>query len=835
MTKPLSSSHADIVAFCRQAFPSPLASHTKPASTNTSSPKPVSCKEQSSLQATSSTSTPQKPLVFSPVKTSLDALPDELKLEILGYLPFKTVAHMGALSKTWCRVTRDNLLWRRKIETDLPWLTVPKNTKTDFLATFKTYYEKRNTDLPDFQEHCDKAMIPEIKKAFPFMTNIPEEFIKEFDELYQKILPEIKRIFSIMRHGQECIEAFDELCRYFEKYPNLLTNYHYETIHYKNALMVLTERGNLVLNKEFFLKIKERLTAENPILLNLNLIGWMIALHAYKNWDTEIKPYLINNFTEQKKALSAALHYSNHKAVEKLLEFETLHCAMEIDNCKNTPLFMAAKFSDLEMITLLLLRGASATVNTPNLYNKRPLHVVACRGNIAMIQKLLGAGAEANALCKWGWTPFLYLIRYAADPEEGMTLLINAGAKLELDTLAKDIDGWNALMTAAGKNNPQAVQFLLDEGARIDLRDNEGKTALDITLDYYQKSIAKHNYHNQTQRLVIIRLLLSHPFTTFPALHEALKRGSLNQENLHEIHEYLNQNPDFKIPQAFFDDITDYLEKNTDLELKKIFYFVFFLSSYVNNYANKKDYKKWFSLLSPLMKFVDGLDKEIKTLTQTYTHRDTLSPENYTVALHFFRKFENFPWVEALLDADAEFNILPQNEEITLDLTLTNKDNMLTRILISRLFKMYITQTTLASREDHNFSLCNAAKKECLSKAEVGSINLFLDENPKFKISHEFIQNLKDYLEKKKLSTDAKEIFHFSLILCYYVNRYQNKREHHQFLFLSLDGLPQFFSRSEKLKAMEAWLTTAASSGRKALQTQYPALTHDKLKNTLSL
>ena len=41
-------------------------------------------------------------------------------------------------------------------------------------------------------------------------------------------------------------------------------------------------------------------------------------------------------------------------------------------------------------------------------------------------------------------------------------------------------DGWTPLMTAAFKGNPELVRYLLDEGADSSLKNQEGKTALDI-------------------------------------------------------------------------------------------------------------------------------------------------------------------------------------------------------------------------------------------------------------------------------------------------------------------------------------------------------------------
>ena len=735
---------------------------------------PSPCNSRSELQATSTRSTQES--------SSLDDLPDELKIQILAHLPFKTIAQMGRFNKTWRTVTRDNFLWKEKISTDFPWLTVSENQKTDFLKIFKTHHKE--------------------------------------------IPPEIKIIFSIMAHGQECIEKFDELCEYFEKYPDLITKSIYQMPHYKDALAGLIERKNPALNKEFFLKIKKYLATKNPTLLNWNLMRWTIALHAYENWDEEIKPYLEHDIFELINAFYTAIHYNNHDAVEKILDFKKLDCQTEL--FASTPLSIAAKFSDLAMIDLLFKRGAWATptVIIPT-YNGYPLHAAAVRGNIAMMQKLLEAGAEVDVSNEKGWTPLLSLIKDATLPEEGLPLLIGAGANVNAR-----VQTWTAVMLAVEACNPQALQLLLDKGAWLDCRNKENKTALDLALDFYRHDMLQHNYYNQAQWFEIIRLLLSHPFASFPALRAALKQGSLNQENLHDINQYLNQTPDFKIHQEFIDDINNYLKRNAGPELKKIFHFFLFLSSYINNYTNKKDHKSWFSLLSLLIKFVDGLEKEIATLTKTYTPRNMLSPQNYNVALHFFRKFDNLPWVETLLDADTKLNILPEN---ALDLALTHDDRLLTCTLISHLFKTHIMQTTPLSCEAHHFSLCDAAKKEDFNKADLDNIHRFLNANPKFKISDKFMQNLKNYLEKKNLSSETKEILHFSLILCYYVNRYQNRREHHQVLFLRLDGLPQFFSRSEKLKAMGVWLTTPLLSEKNTLQTQYPALTYGKLRKTLSL
>jgi ankyrin repeat protein len=58
---------------------------------------------------------------------------------------------------------------------------------------------------------------------------------------------------------------------------------------------------------------------------------------------------------------------------------------------------------------------------------------------------------------------------------EVLNLLAENGAKLDL----KSNDGTSALIFAAQNGNREIVKLLLEKGASPDLKDNEGKTALD--------------------------------------------------------------------------------------------------------------------------------------------------------------------------------------------------------------------------------------------------------------------------------------------------------------------------------------------------------------------
>jgi uncharacterized protein len=102
-----------------------------------------------------------------------------------------------------------------------------------------------------------------------------------------------------------------------------------------------------------------------------------------------------------------------------------------------------------------------------------PLHV-AVRGNdVASVQRLLKAGADASAANRYGITP-LSLAAENANAEI-MGILLKAGA----DSKAALPGGQTLLMTAARSGNPDAVKLLLDRGADPNAREkSNGETAL---------------------------------------------------------------------------------------------------------------------------------------------------------------------------------------------------------------------------------------------------------------------------------------------------------------------------------------------------------------------
>ena len=90
------------------------------------------------------------------------------------------------------------------------------------------------------------------------------------------------------------------------------------------------------------------------------------------------------------------------------------------------------------------------------------------------IKKALGGGLDVNSRDEVnGWTPLMYAARFNRNPES-LVALLDSGAKIE----ARADDGSTVLMcAAAGNTNPEVISALVKRGAQVDARAG-GWTAL---------------------------------------------------------------------------------------------------------------------------------------------------------------------------------------------------------------------------------------------------------------------------------------------------------------------------------------------------------------------
>ncbi|KAH9524840.1 Poly [ADP-ribose] polymerase tankyrase-2 [Bulinus truncatus] len=227
--------------------------------------------------------------------------------------------------------------------------------------------------------------------------------------------------------------------------------------------------------------------------------------------------------------LHFAAGYNRVAVVEYLLEHGAdVHAK---DKGGLVPLHNACSYGHYEVTELLIKHGAC--VNVADLWKFTPLHEAASKGKFEICKILLKHGADPNKKNRDGHTP-LDLVKEGdqdvADLLRGDAALLEAAKKGNLARVQKlsteenincrDTQGRNStpLHLAAGYNNVEVAEFLLENGADVNAQDKGGLIPLHNASSYGHVDIAalliKYNtYVNAQDRW------------GFTPLHEAAQKG----------------------------------------------------------------------------------------------------------------------------------------------------------------------------------------------------------------------------------------------------------------------------------------------------------------------
>jgi ankyrin repeat protein len=144
-----------------------------------------------------------------------------------------------------------------------------------------------------------------------------------------------------------------------------------------------------------------------------------------------------------------------------------------------TPLNIAARCGDQAVVNQFL-KTPGINVNFKDSKGKTPLHsLLGTPGNkttVETIRQLIAKGADVNATNNTGDTPLHYVASQLHRPAFVEELLKAPG----IDINAKNDKDNTPLHLAVKAECVSIVKLLLDKGARQDLPNNEGKTALDL-------------------------------------------------------------------------------------------------------------------------------------------------------------------------------------------------------------------------------------------------------------------------------------------------------------------------------------------------------------------
>lgn len=132
-----------------------------------------------------------------------------------------------------------------------------------------------------------------------------------------------------------------------------------------------------------------------------------------------------------------------------------------------------------EMILNALIKaGANVSYQDSNSQKNTPLHLAVSEKNIIAVEILLAAGADTSA-CNWLGSP----VHSAVSHIPILKKLIASGADLSISTKEGLLKGYTPLHNAVMGNYYTATELLLEAGANVNIKDENGKLPL-----HYAKS-----------------------------------------------------------------------------------------------------------------------------------------------------------------------------------------------------------------------------------------------------------------------------------------------------------------------------------------------------------
>ncbi|KAJ3445756.1 ankyrin repeat-containing protein [Anaeramoeba flamelloides] len=164
-------------------------------------------------------------------------------------------------------------------------------------------------------------------------------------------------------------------------------------------------------------------------------------------------------------------------------------------NCQNSddksPFFLACeqKNPSIKLLKLLIKRGADINIQVENLTT--PIHLICNRstGLPNIVKLLIKYGVHINSrIAIKKYTPLHYVCKTSADPAIIKLLLIN-GTEPNFQCQLFKNTAFNFLVMYNKKINDQTIDLFFEYSYDINLRNNQGKTLLDLAEEYKRESL----------------------------------------------------------------------------------------------------------------------------------------------------------------------------------------------------------------------------------------------------------------------------------------------------------------------------------------------------------
>ncbi|OJW67106.1 MAG: hypothetical protein BGO68_00010 [Candidatus Amoebophilus sp. 36-38] len=367
-------------------------------------------------------------------------------------------------------------------------------------------------------------------KKGDYAGDVPEEPKVVTEELHSFMQDRINKEYAIYKAACEAYERYQDLLRQREKgdyagdVPEEPTKpvcadicdvaSEYGNLNDLSNLIKVSEIEVNVLSEILYQRFEEDGMMEDIIAYleqeytTLNLVPELVRLilegcdvQFDKATPTEkgfLKPYLKEAIKQRFEEISTAyrtdrnelgqtpLHIAiQQNEISKVIELlsENKTSINESDNFNNTPLHLAVRLNNLEIIKLLLQAGADTRVK--NKLSETPLHVSAMFGNIEMIDLLLDKD-EAGIQDKTDNGHSLLHTAARQNNSEIIKHLIAKGLAVDI----KDDKGWTPLHMAANNGHINVARILIDHRADINAMDNAKQTPLNIATNSLRNTLA---------------------------------------------------------------------------------------------------------------------------------------------------------------------------------------------------------------------------------------------------------------------------------------------------------------------------------------------------------
>jgi ankyrin repeat protein len=170
---------------------------------------------------------------------------------------------------------------------------------------------------------------------------------------------------------------------------------------------------------------------------------------------------------------NAPLHLASIFRHDEIVDLLIRHKA-DVDGLNaqgQAPLYLASLYGNPESIKLLLVNGAKMDIRDAE--GNTPLHTAVLYRRSENLEEILRGEPDIHAVNKEGYTALLLAVRRPAN-EQTIGHLLQKGADVNIT----DPTGRNALLVSVDSHQKDYIKLLVTEGNDINSQDDKGNTAL---------------------------------------------------------------------------------------------------------------------------------------------------------------------------------------------------------------------------------------------------------------------------------------------------------------------------------------------------------------------